>query len=209
MIIIIIVIWVVCSRSLRERAESRPRRRPSPRQPPLDQTRLDQTRLDQTTLHYTTLHYTTIHYTPLHYTIYIYIYTIIYVIYIYIYIFYFFIVYQNTTLAQELLDYLRSLPDDVVQDYMDEASLQICQICLCFICVVQTNKTGVCIRKQHTNSQFSCLKQKNTSRIAHGYGKFSNFQICFCGLDSGDLKFETVRTHNKQRICFPDLRRSI
>ena len=33
------------------------------------------------------------------------------------------------------------------------------------------------------------------------YGQFSEFQICFCGPDPGNLKFETVRTH-KQRICF-------
>ena len=33
------------------------------------------------------------------------------------------------------------------------------------------------------------------------YGQFSEFHACFCGLDSGNLKFETVRT-NKQHICF-------
>ena len=33
------------------------------------------------------------------------------------------------------------------------------------------------------------------------YGQFSEFHVCFCGLDSGNLKFETVRT-NKQHICF-------
>ena len=27
------------------------------------------------------------------------------------------------------------------------------------------------------------------------------FHACFCGLDPGNLKFETVRT-NKQHICF-------
>ena len=32
------------------------------------------------------------------------------------------------------------------------------------------------------------------------YGQFSNFHACFRGLDSGNLKFETVRT-NKQHIC--------
>ena len=36
---------------------------------------------------------------------------------------------------------------------------------------------------------------------AYYYGQFSKFQIFFCGLDPGNLKFETVRT-NKQRICF-------
>ena len=33
------------------------------------------------------------------------------------------------------------------------------------------------------------------------YGQFSEFQICFCGLDPGKLNFETVRT-NKQHVCF-------
>ena len=32
-------------------------------------------------------------------------------------------------------------------------------------------------------------------------GQFSEFHACFCGLDPGNLKFETVRT-NKQHICF-------
>ena len=42
----------------------------------------------------------------------------------------------------------------------------------------------------------------------NAYGQFSQFHVCFCGLDPGNLKFETVRT-NKQHICFQDLRRSI
>ena len=33
------------------------------------------------------------------------------------------------------------------------------------------------------------------------YGQFSKFHVCFCGLDSGNLKFETVRT-NLQHIYF-------
>ena len=33
------------------------------------------------------------------------------------------------------------------------------------------------------------------------YGQFSKNHVCFCGLDPGNLKFETVRTH-KQHICF-------
>ena len=38
-------------------------------------------------------------------------------------------------------------------------------------------------------------------RLLMSYGKFLEFQNCFCGLDPGNLKFETVRT-NKQHICF-------
>ena len=37
--------------------------------------------------------------------------------------------------------------------------------------------------------------------IANYYGQFSKFHVCNCGLDPGNLKFETVRTH-KQHICF-------
>ena len=32
-------------------------------------------------------------------------------------------------------------------------------------------------------------------------GQFSKFHVCFCGLDPGNLKFETARTH-KQYVCF-------
>ena len=34
-----------------------------------------------------------------------------------------------------------------------------------------------------------------------GYGQLSKCPVSFCGLDSGNLKFETART-NKQHICF-------
>ena len=37
--------------------------------------------------------------------------------------------------------------------------------------------------------------------LLDAYGQFSTFHACFCGLDPGNLKFETVRTH-KQHICF-------
>ena len=33
------------------------------------------------------------------------------------------------------------------------------------------------------------------------YGQFSKFHVCFCGLDPGNFKFETVRT-NTQHIYF-------
>ena len=35
----------------------------------------------------------------------------------------------------------------------------------------------------------------------YDHGQFSEFHVCFCGLDSGNLKFEIVRK-NKQHICF-------
>ena len=37
--------------------------------------------------------------------------------------------------------------------------------------------------------------------VIPGYGQFSKCHVCFCGLDPGNLKLETVRT-NKQHICF-------
>ena len=38
-------------------------------------------------------------------------------------------------------------------------------------------------------------------KVCWPYGQFSTFHVCFCGLDPGNLKFETVRTH-KQHVCF-------
>ena len=46
------------------------------------------------------------------------------------------------------------------------------------------------------------------AEIQNLYGQFSKCHVCFCGLDPGNLKFETVRIY-KQHICFKDLRRSI
>ena len=37
--------------------------------------------------------------------------------------------------------------------------------------------------------------------VGYEYGQFSEFHVCFCGLDSGNLKFETVRT-TRRHICF-------
>ena len=46
-------------------------------------------------------------------------------------------------------------------------------------------------------------RERYTSRvIIHvTYGQFTQFHVCFCGLDPGNLKLETLRT-NKQHICF-------
>ena len=43
--------------------------------------------------------------------------------------------------------------------------------------------------------------RKENRLVRFSYGQFSKFHVCFCGLDPGNLKFETVRT-NKQHICF-------
>ena len=47
--------------------------------------------------------------------------------------------------------------------------------------------------RRSSRRRFHCMKCL--------YGQFSRFHVCFCGLDPGNLKFETVRT-NKQHICF-------
>ena len=49
------------------------------------------------------------------------------------------------------------------------------------------------------------LRQESKRSVRHpagsAYGQFSRFHVFFCGLDPGNLKFETVRT-NQQHICF-------
>ena len=49
----------------------------------------------------------------------------------------------------------------------------------------------------------ACWDAKRSPRrhMLLSYGQFSKCHVCFCGLDPGNLKFETVRTH-KQHICF-------
>ena len=64
------------------------------------------------------------------------------------------------------------------------------------------------LKTDHTMKAPRTSQALPPSGAADRYGKFSKFQVCFCGLDPGNLKFETVRT-NKQCICFWDLRRSI
>ena len=52
-----------------------------------------------------------------------------------------------------------------------------------------------------SESGISGLRLCQTLNSAPAYGQFSKFHVCFCGLDPGNLKFETVRT-NKQPIYF-------
>ena len=47
----------------------------------------------------------------------------------------------------------------------------------------------------------SGLGAGHLSGSCFSYGQFSKFYVCSCGLDPGNLKFETVGT-NKQHICF-------
>ena len=57
-------------------------------------------------------------------------------------------------------------------------------------------RAGPCKEIRHRGLPYTEIRQKGVP-----YGQFSKFHVCFCGLDSGNLKFETVRTH-EQRICF-------
>ena len=45
------------------------------------------------------------------------------------------------------------------------------------------------------------LYRRTDMLLGSCYGQFSKFNVRVCGLDSGNLKFETVRK-NKQHICF-------
>ena len=70
------------------------------------------------------------------------------------------------------------------------------------ICVYIYTHTCACtISYQH----YYCHYHYRCHYYAHHYyvhyGQFSEFQICFCGLDPGNLKFETVPTH-KRHVCF-------
>ena len=52
----------------------------------------------------------------------------------------------------------------------------------------------------NSNNNNDIYMQCRAQRLSH-YGQFSKLHVCFCGLDAGNLQFETVRT-NKQHICF-------
>ena len=56
-----------------------------------------------------------------------------------------------------------------------------------------TNNTITILVYKISNYPYPCPKRF--------YGQFSKSHVCFCGLDSGNLRFETVRT-NRQPICF-------
>ena len=55
--------------------------------------------------------------------------------------------------------------------------------------------------EQYCGFVFQRWKILRTVISTSKYGQFSKVNVYVCGLDSGNLKFETVRTH-KQHICF-------
>ena len=64
--------------------------------------------------------------------------------------------------------------------------------------------SGNAIEHKHRYAGHSATQPCRTRQHVHdmqAYGQFSKFHVYLCGLDSGNLKFETVRT-NKQHICF-------
>ena len=76
--------------------------------------------------------------------------------------------------------------------------------CVYSILVMLHNMILCCIMQCNIPYQYSAYY----NYITFHYGQFSKCHVCFCGLDSGNLKLDTVRT-NKRHICFQDLRRSI
>ena len=71
---------------------------------------------------------------------------------------------------------------------------------------MQNTVTQMSTAKQHAHDELMCslasraIQRLNSIRCTR-YGQFSKYNVCFCGLDPGNLKFETVRTH-KHHICF-------
>ena len=63
------------------------------------------------------------------------------------------------------------------------------------VIIVYTRRQLARFECQDTGGAEACLAGRMP------YGQFSKYHVCFCGLDSGNLKFETVRTH-KQHIRF-------
>ena len=57
---------------------------------------------------------------------------------------------------------------------------------------MQGGATPVFIASQGGHLEVACLL---------AYGQFSIFHVCFCGLGSGNLNFETIPA-NSQHICF-------
>ena len=87
--------------------------------------------------------------------------------------------------------------------------IYIC-ICICIYIYIYIYITWVFTEGPHIPylSKFirtgRCLRQCVDTGMrtdADPHGQFSKFHVCCCGLDSGNLKFETVRA-NKQHICF-------
>ena len=72
--------------------------------------------------------------------------------------------------------------------------------------VNNTNNSSNSNNSNDSNDSNKSSASDSNARFEHG--QFSEFHVCVCGLDPGNLKIETVRTH-KQHICFYDLRRSI
>ena len=58
-----------------------------------------------------------------------------------------------------------------------------------------------CAESACFRAAYEAHDETRKQRLQENYGQLSTNHVCFCGLDSGSLKFETVRT-NKQHISF-------
>ena len=82
-----------------------------------------------------------------------------------------------------------------------------CAPCIQHIVTIQSRAKPECLRRDEDRvrnvvaprREGVCEVDDESLAGACGYGQFSKFHVCFCGLDSGNLKFETVRT-NEQRM---------
>ena len=80
--------------------------------------------------------------------------------------------------------------------------LPLCPYCLKFkIARAWAAKTNMTFWKLTVMVSLAHLLIFSKATDVKRYGQFSKCHVCFCGLDSGNLKFEIVRT-NKQHICF-------
>ena len=67
--------------------------------------------------------------------------------------------------------------------------------------VAQTNNLVYLLSSLTNSRRFHCCYRFVSSLAMTRTVSFQNFMFVFCGLDPGNLKFETVRTH-KLHICF-------
>ena len=139
--------------------------------------------------------------------IYIYIYSPIY-IYIYIYIYTYIYIYIYISELRRGRVTRRNPPYIVYGKFSDFPTYTIVTILILFV-ILNLSYTIL----YYTLLSYPILSYTTYTSLCNGnsgarsgvgapdYGQFSNFHVCFCGLDPGNLKFETVRT-NKQHLCF-------
>ena len=133
--------------------------------------------------------------------IYIYIYTHIYV-YIHIYIY---VQRESERETEREIEIYRDIYFAYIHTrYIIHKMHMIHIICVYPPTYVSTNPhvNTLTYTYPHVNTYAENLPTcQHVSNVICIYGQFSKFHVCFCGLDPGNLKLETVRT-NEQHICF-------